>query len=103
MESDDRSCSRNYQYIVLEVDEESAHLRRDDLIAVLHAERVLARRYFHPGCHKIEPYRSRLPYGHLFLPVTELAVERVMQLPNGTSIGSAEINEICNIISISIE
>ena len=103
MEPDDRSGSRNYQYIVLEVDQESARLRRDDLIAVLHAERVLARRYFYPGCHKIEPYRSRFPNGHVFLPVTELAVERIMQLPNGASIGPAEIKLICNIIAVSIE
>src|SRR4051812_47313335 len=39
----------NYQYVVLEVDEERAGLRRDDVMTVLHAERVLARRYFFPG------------------------------------------------------
>ena len=30
---------------------------RDDLVAALHAENVLARRYFYPGCHRLEPYR----------------------------------------------
>ena len=42
----------NFQYIVLEVDE-SAALSRDELLRVLWAENVVARRYFHPGCHRM--------------------------------------------------
>jgi dTDP-4-amino-4,6-dideoxygalactose transaminase len=49
---------QNFQYIVTEVDECEAGLSRDDLLKVLHAENVLARRYFYPGCHRMEPYRS---------------------------------------------
>ena len=51
----------NYQYIVLEVAEREAALTRDELVEVLKAENVLARRYFFPGCHQMEPYRSYFP------------------------------------------
>ncbi|HEU4401699.1 MAG TPA: aminotransferase class I/II-fold pyridoxal phosphate-dependent enzyme, partial [Candidatus Polarisedimenticolia bacterium] len=54
---DDRE-PRNHQYVVLEVDEERAGIGRDQILRVLNAENVLARRYFHPGCHRAEPYRS---------------------------------------------
>src|SRR6266446_3292396 len=40
---------RNYQYIVLEIDESQALLTRDQLRDILWAENVLARRYFYPG------------------------------------------------------
>ena len=52
--------TNNYQYIVVEFNPESAPLDRDDLINVLHAENVLARRYVWPGCHRMEPYQSFL-------------------------------------------
>ena len=47
----------NWQYVVLEIDE-SAGLSRDELQEVLWAENVLARRYFFPGCHRMEPYHA---------------------------------------------
>ncbi len=56
---------RNYQYIVVEVDETKATLNRDELVAVLQAENVLARKYFWPGCHRMEPYKSFFPNAHL--------------------------------------
>jgi len=46
----------NYQYIVLKIDEHIAGLSRDQFVEILHAENVLARRYFYPGCHRMEPY-----------------------------------------------
>ena len=58
----DSSERCNFQYAVLEVDEAEAGLSRDELLKVLHAERVLARRYFWPGCHRMEPYRSHFPH-----------------------------------------
>ena len=59
----DEGESNNYQYVVLEVDEEEAGIRRDDLVEVLWAENVVARRYFYPGCHRMEPYHSEGPGG----------------------------------------
>ena len=52
------SEKHNYQYIVLEIDEAETGLSRDELLKVLHAENIIARRYFYPGCHRMEPYRS---------------------------------------------
>ena len=88
----------NHQYVVLEVDERASGLSRDALLRVLHAERVLARRYFHPGCHRMEPYRSHFPHAHLLLPETERLTGRVLSLPTGTAVGAAEIATVCDIV-----
>ena len=45
----------NFQYIVAKIDPVKAGLNRDQLVDVLHAENVLARKYFWPGCHRMEP------------------------------------------------
>jgi dTDP-4-amino-4,6-dideoxygalactose transaminase len=92
----------NYQYIVLEVDEHAAGLHRDELVAVLTAENVLARRYFYPGCHKMEPYRSYFPHGGLVLPETEKLCQRVMVLPTGTSVDEGIVADICGIIRTAV-
>ncbi len=89
---------RNWQYVVLEVDEKGFGLSRDDLQRVLWAENVLARRYFYPGCHRMEPYRSSYPEARLRLPRTEELARRVLCLPTGTSIGPAEIATISAVI-----
>ncbi len=92
----------NYQYIVLEIDEAATGLTRDELVDVLFAENVLARRYFFPGCHQMEPYRSQFPHASAVLPETEKLCRRVMVLPNGTSVDEAAISRICDIIRIAI-
>lgn len=92
----------NYQYIVLEIDETVTHVSRDRLVEILYSENVLARRYFYPGCHKMEPYRSYFPHAGLVLPETEKLVRRVISLPTGTAVGLHEIQEICRIIRLSI-
>jgi len=91
----------NYQYIVLEINEEQGGLRRDELVQVLMAENVLARRYFFPGCHRMEPYRSYFPHASLILPETEQLCRRVMVLPNGTSVDEPAIDRICEIIRVA--
>lgn len=98
-----REEQRNYQYVVLEIDEEQAGLSRDMLQEVLRAENVLARCYFYPGCHRMEPYRSYFPHAHLLLPQTESLVRRVLLLPTGTSVRSNDIDVVCRIIRQAIE
>ena len=44
-------------------------ISRDELVQILQAENVLARRYFYPGCHRMEPYRSYYPHARLLLPI----------------------------------
>ncbi len=98
----DAAERHNYQYIILEVDEAITGISRDQLIKLLHAENVLARRYFYPGCHQMEPYRSYFPHAGLMLPVTERLVERVLSLPNGTAVGATEVAGICALLRLAI-
>ena len=93
----------NFQYIVVLVDRDAARLDRDQLVRVLHAEKVLARRYFHPGCHRVEPYRSFLRGTGLALPVTESTCEQVLVLPTGPTLSTEETKAIADIIRFSIE
>ena len=51
----DENENNNFQYIVLEVDSDQLRLTRDQLHEVLRSEGILARRYFFPGCHNMEP------------------------------------------------
>lgn len=94
--------SSNYQYVVAEISSDSCGLTRDELVAVLHRENVLVRRYFSPGCHRHEPYSSFFPFSGLLLPETERVSERVMQFPTGTGISIAEIESIVDIVRTAI-
>ena len=93
----------NYQYVIVEVNEAATGISRDNLVRVLHAENILARRYFYPGCHEMEPYRSYFPHAGLLLPETERLTQRVMSLPTGTAVGTEEIEAICAIIRLAVE
>jgi dTDP-4-amino-4,6-dideoxygalactose transaminase len=99
----DEKEKNNYQYIVLEVDESKTHVSRDQLVEILHSENVLARRYFSPGCHRMEPYRSYFPNAGLMLPVTERLTERVIALPTGTAVGPKHISKICHVARFVLE
>jgi dTDP-4-amino-4,6-dideoxygalactose transaminase len=92
----------NFQYVIVEIDEGTTGLSRDDLVRVLHAENVLARRYFYPGCHQMEPYRSYFPHAGLLLPHTERLVTRVMSLPTGTAVGEPEIAQLGALIRFAL-
>jgi dTDP-4-amino-4,6-dideoxygalactose transaminase len=93
----------NYQYIVLEVDEASMGIGRDQLMDILWAEGIIARRYFYPGCHGMEPYRSCFPHAGSSLPETEGLVKRLLCLPTGTAVGLDEIRTICRILRVVAE
>ena len=94
----DETERNNYHYIVLEIEESVTGLSRDVLVDILHGENVLVRRYFYPGCHRMEPYRSYCPQSSLWLPETEKIVKRVVVLPTGTAVGAEAIKKICEII-----
>lgn len=92
---DDRS---NYHYVVVDVEERDAGLSRDELVRVLEAENVLARRYFTPGVHLMEPYRSFQPQAGLVLPETNRLSERVMTLPTGQSVSEDHVRRIARVL-----
>ena len=87
----DESERNNFQYVVVEV-APYFPVSRDRIIEVLHAENVLARQYFWPGCHNMEPYRSYYPHAGLVLPNTTSVAERVVVLPTGSAVTNADIN-----------
>ena len=92
----------NYQYIILEINDEKTRVTRDQVVELLHAEKVLARRYFYPGCHQMEPYRSDDPDAGSRLPVTKQVAGRVVALPTGTAVDSEQISAICEILRFII-
>ena len=93
----------NFQYVVIEVDERAAGLSRDELAAVLSAENVLARRYFFPGCHRMDAYRSSAGGAAPSLPVTEHLAERVLALPTGLQLDEASVLRIGGIVRTAVE
>ena len=98
---DSEQC--NYQYIVIEFDESLTNISRDYLLDILHKENILARKYFFPGCHNMEPYHSINPDAGLLLPETEKLITKVIELPTGTSTNGTDIKIICKLIVFSIE
>jgi dTDP-4-amino-4,6-dideoxygalactose transaminase len=89
----------NYQYVVLEV-APYFPVARDRIVEVLHAENILARKYFWPGCHNMEPYRSYYPHAGLMLPNTNLVAERVVVLPTGSALHTDAIRGIASILGV---
>ena len=87
----------NYHYVVAEVDA-TCPRARDDIVKALHAENVLARKYFWPGCHSMRPYLDLFPNASAFLPQTQRVSQRVIVLPTGTSVGEQHIAVICDVI-----
>lgn len=97
----DESEQNNFQYVVIRVGDESP-LGRDELIKTLHAENVLARRYFWPGCHRLSPYRELFPRIGTFLPQTELLSDRVLVLPTGAAVSTEDIDAITAIMRLRL-
>jgi dTDP-4-amino-4,6-dideoxygalactose transaminase len=98
----DENKEINHQYVVVEVDAAKAGLTRDQLLAVLQAENVLARRYFYPSVHRMDPYRLKFPNVGRRLPATEAVADRVLVLPTGTGVTRADIRKVCAIIRFAI-
>jgi dTDP-4-amino-4,6-dideoxygalactose transaminase len=96
---DDELTTR--QYVVIELDD-SAGLSRDDLHRVLWAENVLARRYFYPGCHRLPPYKATWSDAGVDLPQTDGVASRVLTLPTGTGVTSADIALITDVVSRAV-
>ncbi len=88
----------NWQYVVLEIDEDRFGVSRDSLMQRLHGEGVRARRYFYPGCHRMEPYRSMTRNQSLMLPNTDRLCRRVLCLPTGSAIEDADVERVCTLI-----
>lgn len=97
----DEAEHNNYQYVVIEVGKDCP-VSRDRIIQVLHAENILARKYFWPGCHNMKPYRELFPHAGLMLPNTQEVADRVVVLPSGATLGSEEIATVTMVIRLLI-
>ncbi len=91
----DDAESHNHHYIIVECEAGRETLSRDELMSVLQRENVLARRYFYPGCHQMEPYRSTFPWAIFRLRNTRQLTDRVLALPNGDSVFERDIRNVC--------
>lgn len=89
----------SYHYVVIEISP-NGPARRDDIVAALYAENVLARKYFWPGVHRMQPYRDLFPHAHLMLPHTTQLAESVIILPSGTSLPNHAIRTVADIIRV---
>lgn len=98
----DEKERNNFQYVVIEVDDQCP-ATRDELVTALHAENVLARKYFWPGCHRMEPYRSSAPGVGADLRNTDLVANRVIVLPTGVSLSDEDVEAIVAIIRVAMK
>lgn len=80
----------NFQYVVALIDAASP-LSRDELVCALHAENVMARRYFYPGVHRLDAY---IDQQHATMPVTDSLSDQVLILPTGTQTSVDDIQKI---------
>jgi dTDP-4-amino-4,6-dideoxygalactose transaminase len=92
----------NYQYVVVEIDNAASAAARDEIVSALWEQSVFARRYFYPGVHRAEPYRSLPAYRALRLPETEALVERTLVLPTGTGVGEDDIDFLCAFLRAAV-
>ena len=93
----DEDEHNNFQYVVLLVADDCP-VSRDDLISTLQAENVLARRYFWPGVHQMQPYRSLFPDADRTLPNTRRVADAVIVLPTGLAVSPESIDRIAGIV-----
>src|SRR5690606_6997546 len=91
----DSSERNNYQYVVVEADPYACPASRDEILASLHAENIIARKYFWPGCHRMEPYRSTQPNAGLLLGATEHVANNVIVLPSGQGAIHSDVRRVC--------
>jgi dTDP-4-amino-4,6-dideoxygalactose transaminase len=92
----------NFQYIVACLAPHIQPMLRDRIVATLHANNVIARKYFWPGCHKMEPYRTLQPDAGKHLPATEATGRRIIVLPTGQTVTEPMIAAICRIVLNSL-
>lgn len=87
----------SHHYVVLEVGPD-CRVTRDEIITALHAENILARKYFWPGCHRMEPYHKLFPHADLLLRQTEAVARRIIVAPNGAALRTEDIQSVCAVI-----
>lgn len=93
----DETESNNYQYLIVSVDPVASPFTRDEIVEILHAENVIARRYFSPGCHRSQPYET-MPRACGPLTVTERLADTLFALPTGAGVTPDDISVIGDVL-----
>ena len=83
----DESNDSNFHYIVAKVD--SSY--RDQLVDYYHQNNIFVRKYFYPGCHRLEPYISDKKYSVQELPNSEKVSSEIIVFPNGNQISEQDV------------
>ena len=91
----------SHHYIVAEIGPDCP-ASRDAIVAALHAENVLARKYFWPGCHGMQPYRDLFPDAGSLLIKTRAVAEKVIVLPNCIGLPTSDIMRLCQVIKMAV-
>ncbi|WP_127997039.1 aminotransferase class I/II-fold pyridoxal phosphate-dependent enzyme [Piscinibacter defluvii] len=92
----------NWQYVVVEYTPAPGGPSRDQLVEALWAENVMARKYFWPGCHRMEPYRTLYPRAAARLPHTDAVAARLLILPTGTGVSGEDIQRLCDLLALMV-
>jgi dTDP-4-amino-4,6-dideoxygalactose transaminase len=93
----------NYQYVVVHVDRAQTLVSRNDLVRIMHSEGILARRYFTPGCHRMEPYASDAAAEKRRLPVTERLCDEILVLPTGLTVTENNVQAIGQLLRFVVK
>jgi dTDP-4-amino-4,6-dideoxygalactose transaminase len=88
----------NWQYVVIEIDAQRAGASRDAIYVSLREQGIIAKRYFFPGCHRMEPYNSRYPEQRDRLPITDSLCGKILCLPTGTAVSPEDIDRVVDAI-----
>jgi dTDP-4-amino-4,6-dideoxygalactose transaminase len=89
---------KNFQNVIHEVNPASCPKSRDKIVEILHLNNVIARKYFWPGCHRMQPYRTLYPAASENLPITEKVSGNIIVLPTGQQLDRQNVEQICKII-----
>lgn len=97
LQEPDPDSAPGHHYAVVRVDRERFGLGRDQLMAVLRAENVMARRYFYPGCHRTAPYSV----SDRAFPHADALAASMLSLPTGAAVDGDDIDRIAAIIAVA--
>ncbi|MGN6299913.1 MAG: DegT/DnrJ/EryC1/StrS family aminotransferase [Angustibacter sp.] len=98
----DPNARNNFQYVVAELESGSAD-HRDAVVQHLRDNNVMARKYFWPSIHRMEPYATLQPDAGEHLPHTQEVADRVIVLPTGTAVDPDDIAVIGRLLGEAVE
>ncbi len=89
-------------YMVVFIDPDVAPASRDELYAALNAERIQAKRYFHPAIHLQGAYAHLRDRYEGRLPVTERAASQGLALPLFSGLTRADVDRVARVVRTTL-